>query len=224
MAKAQPKPFYYSQLGIRALNKLKHFLFSLLWTSHPSRKLPPSLQHQRCRFPLLPQPLPPPTPMFCRGHSLQMGATPLFNPTNSPLLQPSSSAAATADSVANIVSLSHTHQVISLKLTNTNYLYWRMQMKPYLLGQGVFGFVDGSNSCPSPHVLTVGGTSLQVNQFFLRWKQQDQLILSALVSSLSVEVLHLVVYCQTSSSVWRPLEQAPASISHSRIMQLHGSL
>jgi hypothetical protein len=25
-----------------------------------------------------------------------------------------------------------------LKLTNTNYLYWRMQMKPYLLGQGVF--------------------------------------------------------------------------------------
>jgi hypothetical protein len=153
-----------------------------------------------------------------------MGVTPLFNPTNSPLLQPSSSAAATADSVANIVSLSHTHQVISLKLTNTNYLYWRMQMKPYLLGQGVFGFVDGSNSCPSPHVLTVGGTSLQVNQFFLRWKQQDQLILSALVSSLSVEVLHLVVYCQTSSSVWRPLEQAPASISHSRIMQLHGSL
>ena len=45
-----------------------------------------------------------------------------------------------------------------------------------------------------------------------------------LVSSLSVEVLHLVVDCQTSSSVWRPLEQAPASISNSRIMQLHGSL
>ena len=99
-----------------------------------------------------------------------------------------------------------------------------MQMKPYLLGQGVFGFVDGSNSCPSPHVLTVGGTSLQVNQFFLRWKQHDQLILSALLSSLSVEVLHLVVDWQTSSSVWRPLEQTPASISHSRIMQLHGSL
>jgi len=99
-----------------------------------------------------------------------------------------------------------------------------MQMKPYLLGQGVFGFVDCSNSCPSPHVLTVDGTSLQVNQFFLRWKQHDQLILSALLSSLSVEVLHLVVDWQTSSSVWRPLEQAPASISNSRIMQLHGSL
>jgi hypothetical protein len=93
----------------------------------------------------------------------------LFNPNNTPLLQPSF-VAVSAASAAVIVSLSHTHQVISLKLTNTNYLYWQMQMKPYLLGQGVFGFVDGSNSCPSPHVFVVDGTSLQVNQFFLHWK------------------------------------------------------
>lgn len=35
------------------------------------------------------------------------------------LLQPTSA----ASTVASIISLSHTHQVISLKLTNTNYLY-----------------------------------------------------------------------------------------------------
>jgi hypothetical protein len=33
-----------------------------------------------------------------------------------------------------IIVLSNTYQVVSLKLTTTNYLYWRMQMKPYLLG------------------------------------------------------------------------------------------
>ena len=82
----------------------------------------------------------------------------LLNPDNAPLL-PSSSAEITAASTVAIVSLSHTHQVISLKLTNTNYLYWRMQMKPYLLVQGVFGFVDGSNSCPSPHILAADGAS-----------------------------------------------------------------
>jgi hypothetical protein len=76
-----------------------------------------------------------------------------------------------------------------------------MQMKPYFLGQGVFGFVDGSNSCPFPHILVVDGVSLQVSQHFLLWKQQDQLILSALLSSLSMEVLHLVVDCPTSRSV-----------------------
>ena len=147
----------------------------------------------------------------------------LFNPNNAPL-QPPSSAEATTTSAAAIVSLSHTHQVISLKLTNTNNLYWRMQMKPYLLGQGVFGFVDGSNSCPSPHILVADDVSLQVSQHFLHWKQQDQLIRSALLSSLSMEVLHLVVDFPTSCSVWHTLEQALTSTSNSRIMQLHGSL
>ena len=108
------------------------------------------------------------------------------------LLQPTS-AASDVSTAASIISLSHTHQVISLKLTNTNYLYWCIQMLPYLLGQGVFGFVDGSNTCPSTHVLAHDGISLQVNRPFQTWKQQDQLILSALLSSLSMEVLHLVV-------------------------------
>jgi len=75
-----------------------------------------------------------------------------------------------------------------------------MQMLPYLLGQEVFGFVDGSNTCPSPHVLAEDGTSLQVNPLFLRWKQHDQLILSALLSSLSMKVMHFIVGCQSSCS------------------------
>ena len=99
-----------------------------------------------------------------------------------------------------------------------------MQMLPYLLGQGVFGFVDGSNTCPSTHVLAHDGISLKVNPLFQTWKQQDQLILSALLSSLSMEVLHLVVSCQSSCSAWGTLERALASTSNSRIMQLHGSL
>jgi len=47
--------------------------------------------------------------------------------------------------------------------------------------------------------------------------------LSVLLSSLSVDVLHLVVDCSTSHCVWRTLEKALASPSNSRIMQLHGS-
>ena len=34
----------------------------------------------------------------------------------------------------SIIALSNTQQVVSLKLTNTNYFYWQMQMKPYLFG------------------------------------------------------------------------------------------
>jgi hypothetical protein len=39
-----------------------------------------------------------------------------------------------------------------------------------------------------------------------------------------MKVLHLVVDCQTSSSVWRTLKQALAFTFNSRIIQLHGSL
>jgi len=99
-----------------------------------------------------------------------------------------------------------------------------MQILPYLLGQGVFGFVDGSNTCPSTHVLAYDGIFLQVNLFFQTWKQEDQLILSVLLSSLSIEVLHLVVGSQSSCSAWGTLKRALASTSNSRIMQLHSSL
>ena len=39
-----------------------------------------------------------------------------------------------------------------------------------------------------------------------------------------MEVLHLIVSCQSSCSAWGTLERAFASTSNSRIMQLHGSL
>ena len=70
---------------------------------------------------------------------------------------------------STMVPLSNTHQIVSLKLTNTNYLYWRMQMKPYLLGQGVFHFVDGSLSCPPAHPIDASvATSSAINPSFLR--------------------------------------------------------
>jgi hypothetical protein len=105
------------------------------------------------------------------------------------------------------IPLSNTQQVINLKLTNNNYLFWRMQMKPYLIDQGVFSFVEGSTPCPSSHDFSSTASAVSANfnsgpcQAFMAWKQQDQLILSALLSSLSVEVLHLVVDCSTSASV-----------------------
>ena len=80
----------------------------------------------------------------------------------------------TAKSV--IIPLSNTQQVINLKLTNTNYLFWHMQMKPYLISQGVFSFFDGSTVCPSPHgdvsaTETANGSGF--SRSFLAWKQQD---------------------------------------------------
>ena len=112
-----------------------------------------------------------------------------------------------------IVPLANTYHVVSLKLTNTNYLYRRMQMKPYLFGQGVFHFVDGSVLCPPSHIFDSSASSSSIiNPSSFYWKQQDQLIVSALLSSLSVDVLHLVVDCSTSHCVWCILEKALDSV------------
>jgi hypothetical protein len=77
-------------------------------------------------------------------------------------------------STPSIVTLSNTQQVVSLKLTNTNYPYWWMQMKPYLFGQGVFCFVNGSMLCLPSHIFdSLDGSSSTINPSFLCWKQQD---------------------------------------------------
>jgi len=68
-----------------------------------------------------------------------------------------------------------------------------MQMKSYLYGQGVFYFIDGFFPCPPHHVVVANDVSLYVNNFFLRWKQQDQLVLSALLSSFSMDCYILLL-------------------------------
>jgi hypothetical protein len=70
--------------------------------------------------------------------------------------------------IAKIVPLSNTQHVISLKLINTSYLYWQMQIKSYLIRQGVFQFIDSYLPCPPPHMATTDDSCLQVNPSFLR--------------------------------------------------------
>ncbi|KAL7135279.1 hypothetical protein ABFS83_11G082800 [Erythranthe nasuta] len=58
-------------------------------------------------------------------------------------------------------------------------------MLPYLKGQEVFGYVDGTIKAP-PATLTVNGTSTPNPEFAL-WTKKDNLILSTINSSLTEE-------------------------------------
>jgi len=98
-----------------------------------------------------------------------------------------------------------------------------MQMLSYLLGQGVFGFVDGSNTCPSSHILAGDGISLQVNP------------LSSLETtgpthsecSSFLPIYGSFASCCWLSKLYFSLAHSLASscsTSNSRIVQLHSSL
>lgn len=53
-------------------------------------------------------------------------------------------------------SLPNVHHFLSLKLTHTNYLFWKTQITPYLRGQHLLGYADGTIQCPSPTILRNG--------------------------------------------------------------------
>ncbi|KAF5482583.1 hypothetical protein F2P56_003141, partial [Juglans regia] len=94
---------------------------------------------------------------------------------------------------------------------------------PYLHGQQLFGFVDGSVLPPSSYLPDVGGVSLP-NPAFTRWFQQDQVILSLLVSSLSEGVLTQVVGLSTSREVWLALQRMFSAHSQARITRIRFQL
>uniref|UniRef100_A0A2N9EQN2 Reverse transcriptase Ty1/copia-type domain-containing protein n=1 Tax=Fagus sylvatica TaxID=28930 RepID=A0A2N9EQN2_FAGSY len=123
-------------------------------------------------------------------------------------------------------SLTPVHHLITIKLTRDNYLLWKAQVVPYLKGQHLFRFVDGSHPCPSQVVASASSDSTVVllNSEFTKWQLQDQLILSALISSLSEKVMTHVVKCTTSRDIWLTLERMFTAQSRARAMQLHYKL
>uniref|UniRef100_A0A2N9J5B9 Integrase catalytic domain-containing protein n=1 Tax=Fagus sylvatica TaxID=28930 RepID=A0A2N9J5B9_FAGSY len=123
-------------------------------------------------------------------------------------------------------SLTLVHHLITIKLTRDNYLLWKAQVVPYLKGQHLFRFVDGSHPCPSQVVASASSdsTAVLLNSEFTKWQLQDQLILSALISSLSEKVMTHVVKCTTSRDIWLTLERMFTAQSRARAMQLHYKL
>jgi len=111
---------------------------------------------------------------------------------------------------------------ITIKLTQDNYLLWRAQLIPYLRGQNLFGYLDGSVPCPA---ITIPNSSTHIpNPEYIHWSQQDQIILSALLSSLTESLLTQVVGLTSSRAVWLALEKTFSSTSSARILSMRFQL
>ena len=69
----------------------------------------------------------------------------------------------------------------SIKLTSTNYLSWKLQMKAVLIGYDLYKFID--RSCPTPIATITTNNEVQPNPEYLSWFCQDKLLFGALVGS-----------------------------------------
>ncbi|XP_019155238.1 PREDICTED: uncharacterized protein LOC109152118 [Ipomoea nil] len=127
--------------------------------------------------------------------------------------------------------LTGAHHFISMKLTSRNFLFWRTQLLPFLRGQDLIGFVDGSTPYPPPTVAATpsgesssGATTADTirNLAHKLWVQQDQSILSLLIYSMSDEVLHLAVGQNTAAEVWHSICMVVGSNTQARCLNLLG--
>ncbi|KAA8546669.1 hypothetical protein F0562_003100 [Nyssa sinensis] len=115
------------------------------------------------------------------------------------------------------------HSLVTIKLSSENYLLWKAQIMPYLRGQRLFGYVDGSCLQPSQHIpnpeadKSPAAPRLLLNPEFSHWFDQDQIVLSILMSSLSESILAKVIGVTTSREVWCALEKMYSSHSRARL-------
>ncbi|KAK6139417.1 hypothetical protein DH2020_026842 [Rehmannia glutinosa] len=106
------------------------------------------------------------------------------------------------------------HQLVSVKLDESNFLIWKQQILTAIKGYGLEGFIDGTN--PAPERLIEDA----INLVFLAWQRQDQLLASWILSSLSDGTLILTVGLSSSKEIWDALEQNFASQTNAKIMQI----
>jgi hypothetical protein len=139
----------------------------------------------------------------------------------------SSIISAPLNSSSPTLGLINLHHVITIKLNRDNYLLWKAQLIPYLRGQHLLGYVDGTTPLPSQMISQTsesGETSLLPNPAYARWIQQDQIILSTIISSLSESLMTHIVGLSTAHDVWLTLERMFSSQSKARIMQIRYQL
>jgi hypothetical protein len=136
----------------------------------------------------------------------------------------SSSSSTTSDGNSAAPTTLHSlHHYIQVKLSRENYPIWHTQIVPYLEGNELYEFVNGESICPPKFINSVATEStpsvLVKNPEYSTWYHQDKIVLSALISTLSVDVLPHVVGIKTSRAVWLLLEKMFASEAKARVMQ-----
>ncbi|KAJ9547961.1 hypothetical protein OSB04_020504 [Centaurea solstitialis] len=109
-----------------------------------------------------------------------------------------------------------------LKLTPSNYLSWKVQFQTLLTGYDLLGYIDGSKPCPSSTVTT--NNEAVPNPAYSLWVRQDQLILNALISSLSPSLISFVARAKTSHEAWTSLANTYAKPTRGRIKQVKSLL
>lgn len=108
------------------------------------------------------------------------------------------------------------------KLTQTNYLMWKLQVQALLAGYGLVGHLNSSTEISSPTV-TVDDV-VSPNPAFQLWHRQDQLLYSSLLGTISLPVQSSLSRTTTTAEIWSTLATIYATPGRGHLKQLRDQL
>ncbi|KAF5458441.1 hypothetical protein F2P56_022468 [Juglans regia] len=103
--------------------------------------------------------------------------------------------------------------LITVKLSTDNFPLWKAQLLAFLKSHQLYGYIDGSVPSPPPFL------DDKPNPAHSSWLLQDQMVISALYSSLTDNILSQVVDCATSHEIWTTLTNLYSAQSTAHLMQ-----
>lgn len=108
--------------------------------------------------------------------------------------------------------------VLSVKLDNENHLLWKQQVLAAVRGHNLTQFLESSNQ-PVKFVSDQDESAKAVTQEFLEWEQQDQLLVSWLLSSMTEGILTRMVGAESAHQIWSKLNLYFAAQNRAKVSQ-----
>ncbi|XP_020425596.1 uncharacterized protein LOC109950598 [Prunus persica] len=115
--------------------------------------------------------------------------------------------------------------MVTIRLSDNNFLKWSFQLESVLQGYELFGYFDGSIVQPPKYaILDEEGVTSQVTAGYKEWLKTDKALLSLLIATLTDEALEYVIGTKTAREAWLNLVDRYASVSRARINHLKTEL
>ena len=108
---------------------------------------------------------------------------------------------------------------ISSKLDNNSFLVWRKQVLTTLRGHKLQHFLTNYSVLPLKLLYQDDETQHRINPEFIDYEQQDQLIMSWILMSISDAILTRMVNCGTSAQIWKTFDLYLATQVRAKVTQ-----
>ncbi|WOL05075.1 hypothetical protein Cni_G13798 [Canna indica] len=109
---------------------------------------------------------------------------------------------------------------VSIRLDENNFLPWKQQTLATIRGFKLQRYIAGSHGIPAKFDSSEDEAQCNYNEEYLNWEQQDQLLMSWLLSSMSDPLTTRMVGCEYSYQVWQRLEEFFSSQTKTKVKQL----